>query len=127
VTGTTAALRRTSATFRRWRSGCQALGLLLVLGCLCQPAPQSFRANPLLGLAGERGTVAGVIVEQLPAGPYYYARLRLGDGQSRWVVGMGKGPGAGAAVAARLLGTRRGFYSPRLQRRFDSLSFVWIH
>lgn len=120
-----------------WLSALIVLGVLsgssVLAACGRQPEPDS-RApgNPLVGItsqgdqASERGThLHGRIAERLPAGGYTYLDLVLADGSQHWVVVMADNvPDTGHEVDVVAMGTRTDFYSRRLGRRFDRLTFV---
>lgn len=83
--------------------------------------------NPLLAAdSTERGQrLHGQIIEKLPAGGYTYLELELADGDRTWVVLMSREtPGPGDEIDVVVMGSRDGFHSRRLDRRFDRLLFA---
>jgi hypothetical protein len=112
------------------RLGAVLLALLLPLGC--QRAPRTEPAgpvqNPLLQLERPQSprVLTGTVAEVLPAGTYFYARLVVPSGEPCWIAGLGERPQPGRSVSARVLGTRRDFFSRRLGRRFATLHFAWL-
>ncbi|WP_146157538.1 TOBE domain-containing protein [Enhygromyxa salina] len=88
--------------------------------------PEKTASGPPLGLEpAATATLEGEVAEVLSAGSYTYFQLRT-DAQDRWIVIMGAGPEPGARVRVSVMGERAGFYSPRLDRHFASLSFATI-
>ena len=90
-------------------------------------APPSREASgpPLDLQAPSTPELSGEVVQVLDAGSYTYFRLHSGE-QERWIVVMGAGPELGARVDVSVMGEREGFYSPRLDREFEFLSFARI-
>ncbi len=91
--------------------------------------PASKGENPLASVdKGERGKLLqGRIAERLSAGSYTYLDLELSDGSHRWVVVLGRDvPAVDREIKVTAMGSRADFYSSRLGRRFDHLTFASI-
>lgn len=73
-------------------------------------------------------TFEGEVREVLPAGPYVYLAIVRADGDDAWVTTLKRAaPLVGARVRVKSFGSRRDFYSKRLDKRFDTLSFGIVH
>lgn len=92
------------------------------------PAPAEEPASsPLAALERPARTeYEATVLDCLPAGGYSYLELALADGERRWAVIASERPAVGAAVRARVHGTRTHFDSRRLKRSFDRLDFATI-
>ncbi|MCA9709008.1 MAG: hypothetical protein KDK70_24400 [Myxococcales bacterium] len=70
--------------------------------------------------------MVGTVLEHLATGSYHYLRIAPEQGAPRWVVTMGGEFREGARVEVTGFGAREGFYSRRLDRRFDELTFGMV-
>ena len=100
------------------------LALAAFLGC--QTASPSPPGMPELAAAGPGERISGTVEEALPAGPYTYFRLRVGEGDDRWVVVSGRDHRDAAHLTVDTHGRQREFVSRRLDRTFDELHFASI-
>lgn len=92
-------------------------------------APQTRQAGPptdLTAPTAEEARFSGTVTEHLPAGGYHYLRIETDEGPTRWVVTMGGTAKAGSRVDVTSMGSRRDFYSRRLDRRFDEVAFATV-
>lgn len=96
--------------------------LVLALFPACQAPPAG---PPMLDPTYEatRERLTGPVTEELAAGTYTYFRLRLGDGDERWVVLSGRKHRGARRLAVDCHGRSREFVSPRLGRSFAPLHF----
>ena len=67
----------------------------------------------------------GQVRQRLDAG-YLYLEIEDAQGTRHWVVSLMKDVAVGADVDASVFGSRQGFWSKRLQRRFDTLGFAVV-
>ena len=67
----------------------------------------------------------GVVETRLPAGSYTYLAVRDGSGL-RWVATTGAGVPIGSSVVVQSFGTRKDFYSRRLDRSLPELEFASV-
>jgi hypothetical protein len=123
-----------------------ALLALFVLGC--SPAPAAKTREPAKQKQGhEKGfargaspldkltapslaeeTFDGDVREVLPAGPYAYLAIARTDGGEAWVTTLRRtAPASGAHVRVKSFGSKRDFYSKRLDRTFESLAFGAVY
>lgn len=73
-------------------------------------------------------TFEGEVREVLPAGPYVYLAIARADGGEAWVTTLKRTASTiGAHVRVKSFGSRRDFYSKRLDRTFDTLSFGIVY
>ena len=70
--------------------------------------------------------LVGTVAEHLPTGSYHYLKIQPERGESRWVVTMGGSITEGARVEVQSMGSRRDFYSRRLDRHFAELVFAVV-
>ena len=96
------------------RSYASVLVFGLLLGCGSPSGPPSVESDP--------ASFSGTVREVLPAGPYTYLRLRVAEGDERWVVVQGDPDRE--RVTVHSYGRRRDFVSRRLGRTFDELYFA---
>jgi hypothetical protein len=98
---------------------------ILVVAALlgCQTASPSPTGMPALAAAGPGERISGTVEEALAAGPYTYFRLRVGEGDDRWVVVAGREHRDAERLTVDTHGRQRGFVSRRLDRTFDELHF----
>ncbi len=75
---------------------------------------------------GEGASFTGDVVEMLPAGRYTYYRLRVAEGDERWVVVSDKEHRDASRLSVRSNSVRRDFASSRLGRSFAVLHFSSI-
>jgi hypothetical protein len=119
---------------------------LLALGCSPAPAAETREpakpkapvtrgiargASPLDKLTAPslaEQTFEGNVRECLPAGPYVYLAIEREDGGEAWVTTLKRAaPAIGAHVRVKSFGSRRDFYSKRLDKTFDTLSFGIVY
>ena len=93
-----------------------------------EPAPVAAKpVSPLAELTPPSSDAAwaGVVETRLPAGSYTYLAVR-DAAELRWVATTGKGVPEGSPVTVRSYGTRKDFYSRRLDRTFAEIEFGMI-
>ncbi|HET6584255.1 MAG TPA: hypothetical protein VFG69_12420 [Nannocystaceae bacterium] len=93
-----------------------------------EPAPVAARTGSPLGeLTPARSDEPwlGVVETRLAAGSYTYLAVRDATAL-RWVATTGAGVPEGSPVSVRSYGTRKDFYSRRLDRSFAELEFGMI-
>ena len=88
--------------------------LLVVVITLSGPPTLQVDAHPGL---------RGVVTERHATAPYTYFRVSPPAGTAQWVVTMGDCPPAGEPVVVDVMATQHDFYSRRLDRTFEELSF----
>jgi hypothetical protein len=69
---------------------------------------------------------SGTVEQALAAGSYTYFALRTPSGQLRWVVTMSRAHRDAKWLYVESFGSREGFASAKLQRRFELLYFVSV-
>ncbi|MBM4778235.1 MAG: hypothetical protein GQE15_11090 [Archangiaceae bacterium] len=95
---------------------------LLLLSLLVTAAPP--RGNPLVTHALTRPeTLAGHVVERVPAGSYLYLRLVDAQGTAHWVATLRRTAPTGDDVRVTVFARAETFHSSRLSRDFSPLSF----
>jgi hypothetical protein len=75
---------------------------------------------------GVRSVVEGVVVDRKDVG-YVYVEVEDSAGARHWAVTVLSDVAVGDAVVVNSLGSREGFFSKRLERRFDRLHFAVIN
>ncbi len=70
------------------------------------------------------GALTGIVVENLPAGPYNYTRATLADGTEAWAAATGVPPAVGATITIATSLPMRDFHSEALDRDFPLVYFV---
>jgi hypothetical protein len=91
------------------------------MACGAPAAALSGGPAPTFEIARE--VFSGTVTETLAAGSYTYSRLRLADGEPRWVVVSGRKHRDATHLDVDCHGRRRDFESPRLGRTFALLYF----
>ena len=95
---------------------------LLLLSLLITTAPP--RENPLATHAlSQPETLAGHVVERLPAGSYLYLRVADASGALHWVATLRRTAASSDDVRVTIFARAETFHSSRLSREFAPLSF----
>ncbi len=107
------------------------LAILALVSAACSPPPPTSPmpatspASPAMAMPQTDGIVRqlrGQVRQRLEAG-YLYLEVEDALGDRHWVVSLMKDVALGADVEVKVFGSRDQFFSKRLQRRFDTLSF----
>ncbi|MBC8070794.1 MAG: hypothetical protein IAG13_20880 [Deltaproteobacteria bacterium] len=83
-------------------------------------------ASPPVAGAPVQERFGGTVEEVLPAGSYTYFRLRVAEGDERWVVISGAADRDAERLAVATFSHHEDFVSRRLDRSFHNLYFAAI-
>lgn len=103
-----------------------ALGIAaLALAVACNE-PVAAPSGPPTAGAPVQERFDGTVEEVLPAGSYTYFRLRVAEGDERWVVISGRADRDAERLAVSTFAHHEDFVSKRLDRSFHNLYFAAI-
>jgi hypothetical protein len=98
---------------------------VLLVCAACNEAVATPAGPPLAG-APVQEHFDGTVEEVLPAGSYTYFRLRVAEGDERWVVISGRTDREAKRLAVASFSHHEDFVSKRLDRSFHNLYFAAV-